>query len=86
LPSAIFDCLFAAPRLRTFVVHLQLHAFTLYGATKLVAWATRLLAARAESLGEREAAECSRFQFGTLKRGHHFECNVTRYFMDGVAV
>jgi len=49
-----------------------LRAFTLYGATRIVAWATRLLADRAESFGGREAAECLWFQIGTLKLGQHF--------------
>ena len=40
---------FVALRLRAFLLRLQLRAFTLYGATKIVASATRLLADRAES-------------------------------------
>jgi hypothetical protein len=50
---------FVALRLRAFVVRLQLRAFTLYGATKIVAWATRLLAERTESFGGRIVPLCS---------------------------
>ena len=50
---------FVVRRLRAFVVRLQWRAITLYGATTIVASATRLLADRAESFGGRIVPLCS---------------------------